>query len=67
MDIDSQIDANPIETTNAPKTKDENTKSEQSESSEQSNVIDVIGNGQLVKKVCNRRRSCFVALEHKII
>ncbi|XP_055315491.1 peptidyl-prolyl cis-trans isomerase FKBP8 [Sitodiplosis mosellana] len=51
MDRDSQIDTNPIESSNASnEIKDENTKPENSESSEQSNIIDVIGNGQLVKK-----------------
>lgn len=54
MDSDSQIDVNPIESTNASETKDENTKPKNSESSEKSNVIDVIGNGQLLKKVNER-------------
>lgn len=50
MDSDSQT-TSPIESSHASDTKEENTKSENSESAEKSNVIDVIGNGQLVKKV----------------
>ncbi|XP_031618502.1 peptidyl-prolyl cis-trans isomerase FKBP8 [Contarinia nasturtii] len=50
MDSDTQIETKPIEITNEPETKEENKKVENRESSEQSNVIDVIGNGQLVKK-----------------
>lgn len=50
---DSQIDSHPLENSDATtnETKDESTKTETSENSEQTNVIDVIGNGQLVKKV----------------
>lgn len=51
MESETQNNTNPIASDNAPDTKEENAKPETSESTEQSNVIDVIGNGQLVKKV----------------
>lgn len=52
MDSDTQITANPIENIDAPTDTNEDDKHpKNSENSEQSNVIDVIGNGQLVKKV----------------
>lgn len=51
MESETQNNTDPIESDNAPDTKEENAKPETSESTEQSNVIDVIGNGQLVKKV----------------
>lgn len=60
---DTQIETNPIEITDEPQTNEENKKVENSESSEQSNVIDVIGNGQLVKKVCTYCIACFFLLQ----
>lgn len=58
MDSDTQIiNENAVENTVAPTdTKDENKAPENSENTEQKNVIDVIGNGQLVKKVCKNCR-----------
>lgn len=52
MDSDTKTSANPVDSTTEATTVEENkTTEENSESSEQKNVIDVIGNGQLVKKV----------------
>lgn len=51
MDTETQNQTNPIVSENTPDTTEENTKPETNESAEQSNVIDVIGNGQLIKKV----------------
>lgn len=51
MDSDTKTSSNP-ENTDEP-TKEETKTIENNESSEQNNVIDVIGNGQLVKKVRN--------------
>lgn len=49
MDSDTQIETNPAEVITATDTNVENKQPENSESSEKGNVIDVIGNGQLVK------------------
>lgn len=61
MDSDAQINVNPVEQNidTMEEIKDENKKTENIENSEQSNVIDVIGNGQLVKKVCYRKNMAF--------
>lgn len=49
MDGETQIHTNSTESTTAVENHDE--KVENKESSNQNNIIDVIGNGQLVKKV----------------
>lgn len=51
MDSDTQIDTNPVGGVDASDTDVDNKIPESGESSEQRNVIDVIGNGQLVKTI----------------
>lgn len=57
MDSNTEISGNPIEstTTDESTTNEEIKTTENSEIPEQNNVIDVIGNGQLVKKVRSNR------------
>lgn len=50
MDSDTQIDTNPVGSCSTTHTDVDNKSQNSGESSEQRNVIDVIGNGQLVKK-----------------
>lgn len=52
MDSDTQNNASQVENTDGiDNIHEESTQTEGSESSKQTNVIDVIGNGQLLKKV----------------
>lgn len=66
MESENHMNGNPIESSaNAVKTSEENKQPEIKHCSEQGNVTDVIGNGQLVKKVCKTKFA--QALNHFVI